>query len=1059
MLKFQDHSENSYEKAYQNLNKAQKIAVQTIEGPVMTIAGPGTGKTQLLAMRVGYILKNTDINPHNILCLTYTDAAAVEMRNRLLELIGPESYQVGIFTFHSFCNQVIQENIGEFGDFRDLQPVSDLERIDIIRTLLDTLPLDHPLKRFKSDVYYLVPWFKNLFEIMKKEGWTSDTIREAYEAYDKQLNDAENPVEGFYAKRKISIHERTYEKGELRTDKIEEELEKVYKSVLAANEFERFQALMHKNERYDYADMILWVIRRFKEKDLLLGKYQEKYQYILVDEYQDTNGAQNQLLFLLASYWDKPNVFIVGDDDQSIYRFQGANMNSINDFVSRFDPEIVVLEENYRSTQSILDLSKMSIQKNKQRLINHYEGLTKNLLASHPDKKDVHHEPEILKFEKFIQEEVGIVNRIRQLKAEGTSYGDIAVLYKQHSIAENIIEYFQKEKIPVSVTKSINVLTQPLILKLLTLLQYVYEENKEPNGGSFLIFQLLHFDFWNLSPHDLGQIALYCRSKSPMDKEVENLDPVYPKWRDVLADKKCMLKLNLSDWEKIHEKAQVLETWIRDYNNDTIQTLIQKIMTDSGMLNQVLTGGDTAFQLQLLNTFFNFVKEEAAKADRFGVKNLLDMVKKMEENSLTLGMQKVLDDREGVQFMTTHGAKGLEFEHVFILRCNDSAWEKKRANNNSFKLPPTLISDVEEDETEELRRLFYVALTRAKSKLYFSYAKADNKDKSQSPTLFLSEIFDNLPDVKEQKVDPDDVMQYVSRLMLYKAELKEMVTKSAMDSILENFSVSATSLNKFLECPITFYYEKILSIPMGRNATMGYGNAIHYALEMFFRDIELSNPRSLASVSKLLSFFEKGMKNYHSHFTKAEMERFSHHGKEMLRQYYEEYSADWLKPQKYEIEYTIKNVQHNGVPISGKLDKISFTDHRVLVTDYKTGKYKSDKLKSPFAGKNENAGDYWRQLVFYSLLMDADKRNNWKLESACMDFVEIKNDGKYDLINVDITAEDKAYVTEELTNAYARIKNHEFSTGCGKPECAWCNFVVKNAPLKLAFSEDEDYQS
>lgn len=1050
-------TELKFEESYQKLNAAQKRAVQTIEGPVMTIAGPGTGKTQLLAMRVGYILKETDINPHNILCLTYTDAAAVEMRNRLLELIGPESYQVGIFTFHGFCNQVIQENIGDFGDFRDLQPVSDLERIDIIRSLLDTLPLNHPLKRFKQDVYFNVPLFKNLFEIMKKEGWTADTIREACDAYEKLLNDAENPVEGYFAKRKITLKDRVYEKGELRTDKIAEEMEKVKKSVLAAAEFDNFQALMHKNERYDYADMILWVIKKFKEKDLLLGKYQEKYQYILVDEYQDTNGAQNQLLFLLASYWDKPNVFIVGDDDQSIYRFQGANMNSINDFVRRYDPEIVVLEENYRSTQQILDLSKTLIQRNNQRLINQFEGLTKNLMASHPDKKEINHDPEILRFENYTQEEVGVINRIKQLAGEGIPFGKMAVLYKQHSIAENIIEYLQKQKIPVSVSRSVNVLTQPVILKLLTMLQYVYEESKETNGGIFLIFQILHFDFWELSPHDLGKIALYCRSKSPMDTEDENLDPVYPKWRDVLLDKSCLKKLDVKEWEIIHGKSMIIEGWIRDYHNDTIQTLIQKMMTESGLLQQVLTGGDTSFQLQLLNTFFDFVKEEAAKADRFGVKNLLDMVKKMEENSLSLGMQKVIDDKDGVQFMSTHGAKGLEFDHVFILRCNESAWEKKRANNNVFKLPPTLISDKEEDETEELRRLFYVAITRAKTKLYFSYANADNKDKSQSPTLFLCEIFDNLPDVPVSRVEPDDVIEYVSRLMLYSPEMKEMMSKSALDAMLENFSISATSLNKYLECPITFYYEKILRIPMGRNATMGYGNAIHYALEMFFRDIEISVPRSIASLQKLIAFFEKGMKIYHSHFTRAEMERYTHHGKEVLQQYYEKYSTQWLKPQKYEIEYTIKNVQHQGVPISGKLDKISFTDNRILVTDYKTGKYKSEKLKSPFNGKNENAGDYWRQLVFYSLLMDADKRNTWKLENACMDFVEVKKDGTYDLIDVQITAEDKAYVTEELTTAYERIKNHEFTTGCGKPECAWCNFVVKNAPLKLNFAEDEEF--
>ena len=292
--------------------------------------------------------------------------------------------------------------------------------------------------------------------------------------------------------------------------------------------------------------------------------------------------------------------------------------------------------------------------------------------------------------------------------------------------------------------------------------------------------------------------------------------------------------------------------------------------------------------------------------------------------------------------------------------------------------------------------------------------------------------------------------------MMYSPEVQYLISKSDLNQILENFSISATSLNKYLECPITFYYEKILRIPMGRNATMGYGNAIHYALEMFFRDIELASPRSIGAVSKLISFFEKGMKKYHSHFTKAEMERYSYHGKEVLNSYYETYAKDWLQPKKYEIEYAIKNVEHSGVPISGKLDKISFFEGRILVTDYKTGSFKSDKLKPFQKDKEGKVGDYWRQLVFYSLLMDADKRNTWRLEEAYMDFVEKNKAGQYDTAKLTITAQDKEYVSEELKVVYEKIKNHEFSIGCGKEECGWCNFVTKNAPLKLNFSDDEE---
>lgn len=1050
--------ELKYETAFNKLNKAQKQAVMSTEGPVMTIAGPGTGKTQLLAMRVGHILKSTDVFPHNILCLTYTDAAAVEMRNRLLQFIGPDAYQVNIFTFHGFCNQVIMENIGEFGEFRDLQQISDLEEIEILRELIDNFPKDHPLKRFKQDVYYEVPKLKNLFNTMKQEDWSYDTISSAYEVFKASITDPENPHEDYVYKKNGSANGQSYKKGDLKVRTIEDDLKKYQVVVHAAKEFENYKNLLKKHERYDYHDMILWVIKKFQEKDNLLAKYQEKYQYVMVDEYQDTNGAQNALLFQLVSYWEKPNIFIVGDDDQSIYRFQGANMSSIEDFAVKFSPEIVVLEENYRSVQTILDLSKNLIQNNNVRLINRFEGLTKNLIASHPEKIHLDIKPEVLKFENITHEEIGIIRKIKELSASGVPYHQIAVLYPMHKIGENLIEYFNKEKIPLQVKRSVDVLAQPLVIKVITILHYLFEEMKETHSGDYLIFSILHFDFFHVSPLDIGKVAVHCRNNFSLDEEEKPSESktVYPKWRDVLNDKKLLQKLGITDVEKINGVYNLLESWITDFSNVTIQTLIQKILTESGILGHVLKGKDQSFELQLLNTFFDLVKEESSKNERFGVRELLDIIKKMQQNGLRLSINKIISDKNGVNFMTTHGAKGLEFEHVFIMRNNQTAWEKKRRNSHQYSFPPTIFSDSKVVETEDLRRLFYVALTRAKSNLYLSYIVRDDKNKEEMPTQFLSEIIPDISDIKTLEIGDQDVIAYKTVLFLFAPEIKELISKEEIDKILENFSISATSLNKYLDCPLTFYFEKILKIPMGRNATMGYGNAIHYALELFFRDIELSTPRSYGSVEKLISLFDKGLKKYHSHFTKSEFERYTYLGREVLTQYFEKYSDSWLKPKKYEIEYTIKNVHHKGVPISGKLDKISILDGSILVTDYKTGKFNTEKLR-PYNPEKENpVGDYWRQLVFYSLLIDADKRNNWKLEKAVMDFVEKNKANEYDYKEVSISPQAKEYVSQELITAYTQIKNHEFTKGCGKEECSWCNFITKNAPLKLTFSEDDE---
>ena len=361
-----------FEEEYSKLNEKQRIAVDTIEGPVMVIAGPGTGKTQILASRIGKILLETDAQPENILCLTYTDAGAMAMRKRLLQFIGPDAYKVNLYTFHAFCNDVIQENLSLF-EKTALDPVSDLEKIELFKELIDSFPKNHPLKRYRGDVYFEINNLQSLFSNMKKEGWTPEFINKKIDEYLTSLPTRDE----FIYKRKY----KEYNAGDLKKDKIEEEKERMEKLRAAVDEFDRFQQLMRKKNRYDFDDMINWVIKAFEENKNLLAGYQEKFQYILVDEYQDTSGTQNKLVELLISYWDKPNVFVVGDDDQSIYRFQGANVENMIDFVGNYKDDLltVVLTNNYRSTQPILDVSKTLINRNEERLVKKIEGLSKDL--------------------------------------------------------------------------------------------------------------------------------------------------------------------------------------------------------------------------------------------------------------------------------------------------------------------------------------------------------------------------------------------------------------------------------------------------------------------------------------------------------------------------------------------------------------------------------------------------------------------------------------------------------------------------------------------------------
>jgi DNA helicase-2/ATP-dependent DNA helicase PcrA len=268
-----DQQKQLFQSIYNELNDQQKLAVDTIEGPVMVIAGPGTGKTQILGARIGKILIETDTRPENILCLTYTDAGVIAMRKRLLSFIGADAYKVNIYTFHAFCNDVIQDNLSLF-EKTALDPISDLGRMELFRELIDSFPKNHPLKRYRGDVYYEINNLQQLFSSMKREGWTPAFIEQNIDTY---LADITNREEFIY-KRAY----RQYKAGDLKVDKIEAEKEKMEKLRAAVKEFDRFQQMMRQHNWYDFDDMINWVIKAFETNPTLLSHYQEQFLYILV---------------------------------------------------------------------------------------------------------------------------------------------------------------------------------------------------------------------------------------------------------------------------------------------------------------------------------------------------------------------------------------------------------------------------------------------------------------------------------------------------------------------------------------------------------------------------------------------------------------------------------------------------------------------------------------------------------------------------------------------------------------------------------------------------------
>ncbi len=1047
MQHYRDILQNKYKEEYVKLNPQQRLAVDTIEGPVMVIAGPGTGKTQILAARIGKILLDTDALPENILCLTYTDAGTIAMRKRLVQFIGSDAYKVNIYTFHAFCNDVIQDNLSLF-EKTNLDAISELETIELFKQLIDSFPKNHPLKRYRGDVYFEVNNLRSLFSSMKKEGWAPEFINQRIEQYLAELPTRDE----FIYKRKY----KEFNAGDLKKDKIEEEKEKMEKLRAAINEFENYQGLMRKRNRYDFDDMINWVIKAFEENKNILANYQEKFQYILVDEYQDTSGTQNKLVQLLINYWDKPNVFVVGDDDQSIYRFQGANVENMVEFANNYAAHLmtVVLTNNYRSTQPILDISKTLINKNEERLVKQIDGLSKELIAANTKINQLTNPPTVIEYNSVKEEMADITNKIKLLIDENVPAGKIAVIYKENKYGEALAQYFRLKNIPVYSKRNINVLEQPFAKKIILLLSYLNAEHDIPYGGDEMLFEILHFDFYSIPAIEIAKITVEVNNKKYSGEPTSI--------RKMLADKANTPPQNLFDSglnQGLKEFSKVVEQLILDVSNVTLQQLFSNIIANAGVLNYVMRNEDKIGMMQLLTALFDFIKDETSRNTSLDLKGLITILDLMEKEGVALPLARVSGTDKGVNLLTAHGSKGLEFEYVFFAGCNSSSWEKKRKPGGGYKLPDTIFSSqpTKSSDDEELRRLFYVALTRAEKDLYISYAKYKNDGKEMEPSMFIAEILQEhaLP-VEKIELSSAAIIEFDVLHFTEQAPEIEKAEEDFIANLLDKFVMNVTALNSYLKCPLEFYYRNLIRIPSGKSEATEFGSAVHHALEKLFRKMQDGKKDVFAPKEEMIADFEWYMHRHRENFTREAFDRRMEYGQEVLSNYYDKYINTWNKV--VAVERNIRGIVVNGVPLKGKLDKLEFTGKEVNVVDYKTGDI--DKAISKLKGPNDKeprGGDYWRQAVFYKILIDNYEQKGWKVISTEFDFVEPDKKKEYRKEKITITPPDIETVSQQIKEVWQKIQARDFYTGCGKEDCHWCNFVKEN---KLAvalheFSEEE----
>lgn len=1028
---------------YQKLNPEQKLAVDSIDGPVMVIAGAGTGKTQTIAIRIANILGKTQVNPNNILCLTFTESAATNMRNRLSSLIGSTASSVRICTFHAFCNSVIKD-YPEFFLFSKKESIAidDIKQIQIIRFLIDKLPSNSSLKNLNS-LYFFQKDIIRSIQSLKKENITpkifENLIKSAKNFVDLSLpyidnlnqiravKKAEPEIIGIIEKilndskldilykARLNIYLESFKNGvfslsDLKKN-IKEFVEKTANQIKKQEDllvlYSGYQQELISQNLFDYEDMILWVLNAFKENKNLLADYQEKFQYVLVDEFQDTNSSQMEIINLLMQDQENPNIFVVGDDDQSIFRFQGASIENIYDFYKKYNPQIIVLKNNYRSHRLILDSSNNVINFNQNRIVNYIKDLDKSLVST----KNFDPDPiNLFVASSDNEENYFVVNKIKSLIDFGTKPSEIAILSRNNKDIDDLVPFLSHFKIRFLVSDTVNILENIYIQQLIDLFRYL-----DNPLDDVLLGKILSFKFLKIKSLDLYK--LYRFSKK------ENLS-------DLILDQEKLKEIKISpkSRRKISKFISDVAQCQKDKNNISLSDFFNSVIRKFNYLSYLLKHRDLNL-LKQLSTLYSQLKS-SQKLEKIDLSSWINGIDLLIENQISLNALPLIDDIDNsIRLMTVHKAKGLEFEHVFLIKVLSGKWDNSY-NRSNIKLPlgilKTDISQIISDkDIEEDRRLFYVALTRAKNQIYISYSKFNEAGKEQLPSIFINEIDQKLIEKNNSNLESESQ----SLIEFFNPKKTKLISLN-LDYYLKNYLAdfyrfNITHLNSYLKCPLCFFFKTILRLPQSKTRSLSFGTSIHGALAYLFNVYKKEN--KLISLDKFLFIFENNLKR--EELSQNDFQDLLINGRQILTDYYLNYQSEFNGNCLTEHDFKLYGAKIDNIKLTGKIDKIEILENNEInVVDFKTGIPNYEKLKLD--------GDYFRQLVFYKILCEQSVGFKYKVKSGTIDFIQKDNYGKFKKVNFQITADDVKNLKDLIIETYQKIVNLEFAPNpkCDDPE-------------------------
>ena len=755
---------------YKRLNNAQKKAVNTIEGPVMVVAGPGTGKTELLSMRVANILKKTDADPQNILCLTYTESGAAAMRERLISLMGQAAYKVGIYTFHGFGSMIMSRYSEYFYSAIDMKPADELTTYEVLHDIFSKLPHNNPLSTRFGDDFSFLAMVQHTISDLKRAGISPDELR-AILAQNELLLDEIEPIFSEFFDTKISKQmthnahtllatvEKTHSEASpvntilpLRQIVIDslrtmlDELAETGKTIpltrwkntwltrnaqkkyifnsrsahikLRAVSYIYFDYLLAMQERrvYDYDDMILQFLHKLEAEPELRFALQEQYQYLLVDEFQDTNGAQLRILHTLTDnevVEGQPNIMVVGDDDQAIYRFQGADISNILDFTSAYrEVTVITLTENYRSSHAILSHARDVITQGSERLENTL-SIDKQLTP--------HHSPQVTSVQLIHASHTSdeysfIAKKIASSFHKNNTASSIAVIARGHADIRAFLPYLSAEQVPFSYEQNDDVLSDPsvvFVLSLARLLPLISSSHIRDTNAS--LPEILAHPCFNIPPQTLFDISVESYSTHVSWLEImlqrDDMQPLaealislafaaqHQSFQITLDQLLGSMPINLSEGEFIMP--------LKDYFFSS-----ETLAVDPGSYVAHLES------LQLLLRHFEQYHGSAIPS----LKEFISYINTIQTVGIHLRRSRAEDDiPQTVRIMTAHGSKGLEFDHVYIINATDQTWgERARGRTSHISYPENLPIGMSGDRLDEKIRLLYVAMTRARNNLCVS---------------------------------------------------------------------------------------------------------------------------------------------------------------------------------------------------------------------------------------------------------------------------------------------------------------------------------------------------